>query len=246
MVGLTTSCSSTKKAVYLNNLPDSGELKGTETTAFIEPVIQVDDILSIIVHVTDPSVTASLDVNSAPSSGSGNSSANSYLVNKNGDVMISIIGQVHVAGLTTFQASELIRQKAVDFFKLPTVEVRYLNYKINLIGEVNKPGAYILPNEKISIIDAISLAGDLTIYGKRDNILVIRNVGNRKEYGRINLNSTDLFKSPYYFLKQNDVVYIEPNKSKISTADDASNLRYLTVAVSVLTLISIFILHFTH
>jgi polysaccharide export outer membrane protein len=255
IVVLATSCTSTKKTIYFNDLPDSGMLKGTETSKFTEPLIQVDDILSIPVLTTDPSVTATLNINGATSPGSNSSSGAptatpakdiGYLVNKNGDVIIPIIGTVHVAGLTTFQASEVIQAKAETFFKLPSVEVRYLNYKINLLGEVNKPGAYILPNEKITILDALSLAGDLTIYGRRDNVLIIRNVGTRKEYGRVDLGSTDLFKSPYYYLKQNDVVYIEPNKAKISTADDAPALRYGTIAVSILTLISIFVLHFTH
>ena len=119
---------------------------------------------------------------------------------------------------------------------MPTVQVRYANFKITVIGEVARPATYTVPNERISIIDVLGYAGDLTIYGKRENVLLIRDTIGGKQFIRLNLNSSDIFKSPYFYLRQNDVVYIEPNEAKIATTD-AARTRTLAVVGTVLSLL---------
>jgi polysaccharide export outer membrane protein len=245
MLGFT-SCYTTKKSVYFTDLPDSTVVKKIELAPFKEPLIQSDDILSITIQTVDPAVTITLNQlpSSTITSSSGLPILSGYLVSKNGDVELPIIGAVKVTGLTTVLASDLIMQTASKYFKEPTVQVRFANYKINVLGEVGHPGAYILPNEKVTIIDAISLAGDLTVYSRKENVLVVRDNNGHKEYARLNMNSSDVFKSPFFYLKQNDLIYIEANKAKISGANDTATVRNVTLAVSILTLISLLIVRF--
>ena len=241
------SCTSTRKSIYFSNLTDTLQSQTITLANFTEPLIQNDDILSVNIQLTDPTVTPTLNLSSdsqPEAAGQGQTTVKGYLVNKNGEIELPIVGTVKVAGLTTFQAAEQIKQKASVFYKLPTVEVRFSNFKVSALGEVNKPGVYILPNEKVSILDAISLAGDLTIYGRRDNILVIRDNGGKKEVARLNINSSDIFKSPFYYLKQGDVVYVEPIKAKINSVTNADAFRYTTLGISILTLISLLFVRF--
>lgn len=215
-----SSCISSKNVSYFENLSTAKRSTMESVAPFAEPIIQTDDILAVAINTIDPQ-SASV-VNQAgttlavPSStGSGREQVSGYLVDKNGEIELSLIGKIKVAGLTTFEAKELIKQKASRDLKDPNVTVRFANYKISVLGEVNRPTVYTVPNEKVTVLDVLSLAGDMTIFGRRDNILVIRDVDGKKEFGRLNLNSSDIFSSPYYYLKQNDVVYVEPNKQKV-------------------------------
>ncbi|GAA4785608.1 polysaccharide biosynthesis/export family protein [Olivibacter ginsenosidimutans] len=221
-------CSTPKTITYFQNIPDSVSTT-IEKAKFTEPVIQPDDILSITVQTADPSATESINQKSvttsvlgaSTASAIGNQQVSGFLVDKNGEVELPIIGTLKLAGLTTYQARQHIREKASTYFVNPAVQVRFVNFKITVIGEVTRPASYTVPSEKVTLLDALGLAGDLTIYGKRENILLIRETPNGKETARFNLNNTELFKSPYFYLKQNDIVYVEPNKSKIATTDGA-------------------------
>ncbi len=207
----------------------------------MEPIIQPDDILSITIQTIDPQTSSVLNQLTPPMPSVGTSSASSiggqmitgFLIDKDGMAELPMIGKIKLGGLSTFKARDVIRDKISVFFKNPTVLVRFANYKITILGEVAKPGTYILPNERVSVLDAIGLAGDLTIFGKRYNILVVREVGNEKQFARLDLNSSDVFKSPYYYLRQNDIIYVEPNKAKIATTNVA---RTQTIAVILSTL----------
>jgi len=208
-------------------------------------LIQTDDILSITIQTLDISASNTMSQTSASSSGSGTSEKNSspeaaavsgFLVDKDGNVEIPILGVLKLAGLTTTQAKELIRKKASQYYKDPTIQVRFANYKITILGEVSRPSTYTMPNEKVTILDAISLAGDLTIYGKRENVLLMRDNGDKKEIVRLNLNSSNTISSPYYYLKQNDVVYVEPSKAK-SAANNAPRIQLITILIALGTLI---------
>jgi len=159
-----------------------------------------------------------------------------FLVDKNGDIELSLVGKIKVAGLTTYEARELVREKVSAFYQKPNVQLRFANFKVSVLGEVSAPSTYTLPNEKVTIMDALSLAGDLTIYGKRDNILIVRDNNGKKEYARLNLNSSEIFNSPFYYLKQNDVVYVEPNKRKVS-ASNTAQIQTISVIASVLSVI---------
>ena len=161
-----------------------------------------------------------------------------YLVDESGFVTLPLVGKVAVFNLTTKDATDLITSKLDKFLQQPTVNVRILNYKVSVMGEVARPSVYIVPNEKITLPEAISLAGDLTIYGKRNNILVIRENNGTREFARIDITKREFFNSPYYYLHANDVVYVEPTKGKITSSDRTVQLAPIVLSgLSLLTLI---------
>jgi len=244
------SCSSTKKIKYFQDIPDSGQLKTITKAEYTPPVIQPDDILTIIVQTVDPQNTVAINMGNIPVSSTGsllNASTTAtavnqqisagYLVDKDGMVEVPVLGKMKLGGYTTTEATEIVRKVASELFKNPTIIVRYANFKINVTGEVLKPGVYVIPNEKVSILDAIALAGDLTIFGKRENVLLIReNPDHSRTPHRFNLKKSDIMNSPYYYLRQNDIVYVEPGPGKAS-ATDASQARYYTLVGSLLSVL---------
>jgi len=212
---------------------------------FTDPVIQSDDILIINIITADPqSVQVINQAFTYQAQGTATNirsqEITGFFVDSEGNVELANIGKLHVAGLTTRQAKELIRAKVSIDFKDPNVNVRFANFKVSVLGEVNKPGSYTLPNEKVSVLDVLSLSGDLTIYGKRENISVIRESNGKKEIGRLNLNSTSIFSSPFYYMKQNDVIYVEPNKAKVLTLNSAARTTATVTISAISTLILIF------
>lgn len=234
------SCGSVKNVKYLGDIPDSAKLVEKVTAKYVEPVIMSDDILVITIQTIDP--TASSIANQGqqmPTVGSGSQSSQQqqvtgYLVDKNGEVDFPLIGKIKLEGYTTYQAREIVTKEASKYYKDPSVQVRFANFKVTVIGEVNKPGTYTLPNERVSVFDIIGLAGDLTIYGKRDNIMLIREVNGLKNIVRLNLTSSEIFASPYYYLRQNDVIYIEPDKSK-AAALNAPTRTYITIILTAIS-----------
>ena len=239
------SCSTNKNIAYFKNIPDSAQNLNIARAKYTEPLIQADDILTIIVQTVDPTATAVINTGNIPLNNPASLSSNTpaqqsiagYLVNKDGDVELPVIGKVHVEGLTTDSAKDAIRVKAAVFIKDPNVIVRYANFKVTVTGEVSRPSVYVFPNQKVTILDALSVAGDLTIYGKRDNILLLRENkdGSKTEY-RINLNKTNILNSPYYYLQQNDFIYVEPTKGKVA-ANDLAQARNVAIITSILTLL---------
>jgi polysaccharide export outer membrane protein len=235
---ILASCTSVKNIPYLKDISDSTMEKSVATAVYKDPIILNDDILSINIITIDPTTSAPVNQTSPPpvlgSSTGVVPETPGWLVDKNGDISLQIIGTVHVAGLTTSEAKALITEKTEKYFKNPDVQVRFANFKITVLGEVAHPSSFIIPNEKISVLDALGLAGDLTIYGRRDNVLVIRDNNGKKELSRLDLNSSDMFQSPFFYLKQNDIVYVQPNKSKAIQAD-AEQTRIITIAASIIT-----------
>jgi len=236
IAAIFASCTELKDTPYFRDIPDSTKQKVFSNTPYQDPVIRPDDILSITVVTIDPTTAAPVNqaanVPVSTSIGGAPVVVPGLLVDKDGNISLPIIGTVKVAGLTTFEAKAVIKKKAVLYYKDPDVQLRFANFSITVLGEVLHPASFTMPNEKVSVLDALGMAGDLTIYGRRDNVLVIRENDGKKEVTRLNLNSADIFKSPYFYLKQNDVVYVEPNKQKIIAAD-AARTRTLTVAASV-------------
>jgi polysaccharide export outer membrane protein len=239
-----SSCGSTPNVVYLSNL-DSLKYVQIPKAAFKQPLIQVDDILNVTIQtqdVTDPSAfnqTSPLPggaTSSEPSAAAAGSAITGFLVDEEGNIEIPIIGAIKVAELTTNQAKNLIKTRASKYYKDPTVQVRFANYKVTVLGEVAKPAAYVMPNEKVTIFDAISLAGDLTISGKRNNVMLMRDNGDKKDIIRLDLTSSEVVASPYYYLKQNDVIYVEPSKAKVG-ASNAPRTQLITVGVAIATLL---------
>jgi polysaccharide biosynthesis/export protein len=169
------------------------------------------------------------------------SSAPGYLVDASGTIEFPLLGTVKIAGLTTSQARDTLINKLKFYLKEPTVNVRFLNYRISVMGEVLHPGVYVIPNETITLPEALSLAGDLTIFGKRENVLVIRDENGKKVFGRIDLNSREVFSSPYYYLHVSDLVYVEPNKGRVAQTDRTYQL--LPVVLSALSFLSIIFIY---
>lgn len=249
-----SSCSTPKNTTYFKDVPDTMKQKIVEMAAYSTPVIQPDDILQVTIQTLDPSATGLLNQqNNAtwPVVGNGTSMANNvpvgsagdisgYLVDKDGYVILPLIGKMIVKDKTTNQVRDEIRKKAEEYFKEPVVNVRFANFKITVLGEVLKPSAYVMPNEKVTLLDAIGIAGDLTIYGKRENVLLIRDENGKKVFVRFNLNDSKVFASPYFYLHQGDVIYVEPNKDKAASTD-LSQVRKLSIITSALTVLIILV-----
>ncbi|TDS13719.1 polysaccharide biosynthesis/export family protein [Sphingobacterium paludis] len=234
-----------KNIPYFQDLPVDSARITKQAAAFTEPVIQFDDILSVTIQTIDPTTAAVANqaINESAANGTSIQQITGFLVDKNGSIQIPMIGSVQVAGLTTYQARERILEQARQFYKEPTVHVRFANYKITVLGEVARPAAYTVPNEKVSVLDAIGLAGDLTIYGKRENVLLIRDKSGEKELVRLNLNDSKLFQSPYFYLKQNDVIYVEPGKAR-SEMNNASRTQTFALITSLATIITLVLTRF--
>lgn len=238
-----TSCSAPKNITYFRDVPDTIKQKEIEQAAYSTPLIQADDILQITIQTLDPAATAMLNQSAGAVPLSGSTAAapaatttSGYLVDKDGYVSLPLIGKIMVQGKTTDSVRDEIKTIAATYYKDPVVNVRFANFKITVLGEVNKPSTYVMPNEKVTLLDALGAAGDLTIYGKRENVLLIRDNNGKKEFVRLNLNQSDIFSSPYFYLRQGDVVYVEPNKSKVSSTDFAQ-VKRISILASVLSLL---------
>lgn len=232
---LLHSCS-VKKIIYFNDLPTDSLQIFKEAAAFAEPIIQPDDILNITIQTLDPATSAVVNqtiavqaVGASSAAAVGNQLISGFLVDKDGYIHMSMIGKINVKGLTSYQAREKITEIARQYYKDPTVQVRFANFKITILGEVTRPATYTLPNEKVSVLDALGLAGDLTIYGKRENVLLIREQAGKKELVRLNLNDSEVFNSRYFYLKQNDVLYVEPGKGKAAANNAARTQTYALI-----------------
>lgn len=240
---LVSSCSAPKNITYFKDVPDTVRQHEIQQAAYSTPLIQVDDILQVTIQTLDPAATAMLNQSSAPVpiSGSNTTAAapaaiSGYLVDKDGYIVLPLIGKIMVQGKTTDSVRENIKAVAATYYKDPVVNVRFANFKITVLGEVNRPSTYVMPNEKVTLLDALGAAGDLTIYGKRENVLLIRDNNGKKEFIRMNLNQSNIFSSPYFFLRQGDVIYVEPNKAKVSSTDLAQ-VKRISIMASVLSLL---------
>jgi polysaccharide export outer membrane protein len=232
-----TSCVNSKKAIYFRGQGDA-IIRSPDYTP--ETIIEGNDILSILVSSLNQEASLAFnsasiaDVSSTTASGSRNESAG-YLVSRDGFIKFPMLGDIKAAGLTKDQLQDTITRMLTEKKLLlsPLVSVRMLNFKVTVLGEVGHPTVIPVPSEKISLLEALGLAGDLTINAKRDNILVIREEPGRKVIKRLDLNSSQLFTSPYYYLRANDIVYVEPNKNKVWATSNAA--MWVTVIVAVLS-----------
>jgi polysaccharide export outer membrane protein len=237
VMGFVSSCTVSQKSVYFNDLPQQERFEWP-AAEFTEPTIKPDDILSIQIQTVDPTSASSVNqgtpmqlIGASSAGGSmGNQQVSGFLVDRNGMVTIPMLGEIKVGGLTTTEAKQTITASAKRFYQDPTVQVRFANYKVSVHGEVARPGVYTVQNEKVTLLDALALAGDLTIYGKRENVLLIRDIDGKKEYIRFNLNSATIFESPYFYLRQNDVIYVEPGKGRTASADSPRWQFYSMIA----------------
>lgn len=210
-----------------------------------EPVLQRGDILSIVVVTPNEASsrlfnrpTASQNSLSSDGTAGGGNLGGGYLIDEKGNISIPYLGYVKAAGLTRMQLTDTLTAQLRRYIDSANVTVRLTNYRITILGEVAKPGTFTIPNERVTILDAIGLAGDLTIYGKRNNIRIIRQTDEGKQTGTIDINKGDIFNSPYYFLRQNDVVYVEMNNRKIPSTDQTT-YRSLGVVLGVVSALGV-------
>ncbi|MEO6133687.1 MAG: polysaccharide biosynthesis/export family protein [Ginsengibacter sp.] len=225
---LFTSCLNTRKVAYFSDVKDSTLIS---SQAGLEPIIQKKDILSISVSSLSQEATIIFNMPNLPLNPSAGANPNmpqtsGYLVGEDGSIKFPILGDIPAVGLTQKQLENsitgLLKDKKLLFD--PIVTSRFLNFRVTVLGEVARPGVVLVPSEQISILEAIGQAGDLTIYGLRDNIILIRQEGEAKLMKRLSLNSSDILKSPYYFLKSNDIIYVEPGKAKVASSDRTQQL----------------------
>lgn len=211
---ICTSCTSTKDIAYFQNAQDTTYNK--QVLNNIEAPLQKNDIVDIT--ISSSSKEASADFNKTEV---GFTESKGYLINVDGNLQLPMLGNISAAGLTKKQLTEKITNLilAKGLLLNPIVEIRHLNFEITVMGEVNHPSVITVPSEHISFVKALSLAGDLTIYGKRDNVLLIREEDGVRKTRHINLNSSDFLNSEYYYLKPNDLIYVEPSKSKVFSSN---------------------------
>ena len=239
--GLTTSCSTPKDIAYIQN---SNMVDLSQSAYLYDAHIMPKDILTITVNTVNPEAAAPFNLIMRPTLNSTSSMINTtsgslqtYLVDNMGNIEFPVIGTLHVGGLTKAACEKLIHDKVMPYMNTkenPVVTVRMSNYKISVLGEVNRPGMFTVSNEKINIFEALAQAGDLTIYGVRNNVKLIREDANgRKEIFTINLNDASIINSPYYYLQQNDIIYVEPNKVKAqnSTVGQVTTLTFSATSI---------------
>ncbi len=221
LMGLS-SCSSTKNITYFQDVePGVSEY---EINNSHEIRLQPKDKISIIVNTDKAQLTnlfnlphVSQQLGTATTNNGQSQGLNGYTLDANGDIDFPIVGKIHVQGMTREEVAETVKNRLIteDLVKNPVVTVEFLNLTIDVLGEVTKPGRFNIDKDEITILDALSLAGDLTIYGKRERVLVLRDENGKQKVYEVNLlNSSQIYNSPVYFLQQNDVVYVEPNKKR--------------------------------
>jgi polysaccharide biosynthesis/export protein len=228
------SCSSPSKIVYLNS---SGSL---DSNIKFETTLQPDDQLLIIVSSENPEAASPYNLKTFSYQGSAENAITqernqAYIIDKEGNIEFPMLGTIKIGGLTRIETTDKIKNLLKNgHISDPIVNVRLLNFKVSVLGEVAKPGVFSISGERVTLIEALALAGDLTIYGKRNSILLIREKNGIKTYEKIDITKTDFINSSNYYLSQNDVLYVEPNKTKINSSAVGPNL---TIGISALSLV---------
>lgn len=243
---LLVGCNSTKEVAYLQNL-DINKQESISASKGI--TIQPKDVLSIIVSCKDAELAAmfnlpvvSYQTNSEiVSSTGGTQQLLGYAVDENGEIKLPVLGKMKVAGMTRWEVQEKIKSelKSRELLKDMVVTVEFRNFKISILGEVKNPGSYSIEGDKVNVLEAISMAGDLTIYGLRDQVYVIREEGGERTVYRLNLKSAEVFQSPAYYLKQNDVVYVQPNKVRAGESNlNENSMKSIGIWISIASLLT--------
>ena len=232
---ILSSCGSRKDAVYFQ---DVDLMHVSKSISNYNPPIKPDDMLTISVSALDQDAVRPFNLPIASFAGQdgtiGREVLQNYLVDSNGNIDFPVLGTIKLAGLNRIQATTLLKDMLKEYIKNPIVVLRIINFKVTILGEVRNPGSFTIPNERITILEAIGLAGDLNIQAKRNNILVVREKKGKKSYVRVDLTSEDVFNSPVYYLEQNDVIYVEPNESKIKSSAVGPSTNATLTVVSIL------------
>jgi polysaccharide export outer membrane protein len=236
------SCASREKLRYYQGVEQAVQQDSTT----YNPVLKQDDLLLIVVSA--PNSAAAKDFNllnisvvgdvvsagASPDIATAQQRFYSYLIDNQGMIQFPVLGALKLGGLSRRAALELLNSRLKPYINEPTVLLRILNYKISVQGEVARPGTYDIASERITLPEALARAGDLTIYGKRDNILIIRDVNGKKSSHFVDITKADFINSPFYYLSQNDVVYVEPNKTRMNGSGVGPNISLILTSVSLL------------
>jgi polysaccharide export outer membrane protein len=233
VVIIFSSCRSQKPRGYVEDFTDTS---AKVEVKYSEPLIQKGDVLSIVVYSDAIDGGATDAMFNLANKGTGDASTQGFLVDLDGNIQYPRIGKIKAGGLTKTQLSEEIRKKLTGPLQNPSVLVHLLNYKITMLGQVSRPGPITIPSEKMTILEAIGLAGGITDYGKKEEVVILRPTDSTIEHGTIDLSSKKVFESPYYFLRQNDVVLVNPNKYAARLGEQVFNQR-LGLAFSVINML---------
>lgn len=239
-----SSCASRQEVAYFQDEPLPAEQFKNPN---FEIVYKPDDLLTIDVSALDPEAARPFNLpavtyNSNLLYAQGNLKMQTYLINANGEIEFPVLGTLKLAGLSRSQATVFLKEKLSEYIKDPIVNIRLANFTVTILGEVKTPGTFNIQDERISVLEAIGLAGDLTIYGKRNNVFIIREVDGQKRFAKLDLTSISMVNSPSYYLEQNDIIYVEPNEAKIRSSKFNPNAGVVISAVGTLaTIVAILI-----
>jgi polysaccharide biosynthesis/export protein len=243
-----SSCATNKNMILLEGKFDTSRLS---VISPVEPIIRKGDILSIIVFSDNPEATkiynqsliaattssSATNTNGVGSTGVSQTatgispSAPGYQVDEYGDIVFQGLGKIKIEGLTKAALKDTLDARLRPYLKNPYYSIRFLNYKFTMMGEVNKPGVISIPGERINILEAIAMAGDLTVYARRDSVFIIRENNNKREFARLDLRKPETLASPYFYLQQNDILIFEPTKKK-AAASDVVTARNISIALA--------------
>lgn len=246
-----TSCGNTRQLTYLQGQFDTAALSQVNP---IEPIIRKGDLLSIIVFSDNPDATRiynqTVSPNSTPSILANNNTGSTqgttgiqpvapgYQVDEKGNIVFQGLGPLHVEGLTKAELKDTLDSKLKVYLKNPYYNIRFLNYKFTVLGEVNRPGIINIPGERVNLLEALAMAGDMSIYGRRDNLLVMRENNGKREFARLDITKPEIMASPYFYLQQNDVIIVEANRKK-AAANDQLTVRVISIAATVVSTFAI-------
>jgi polysaccharide export outer membrane protein len=239
-----TSCASRKSMVYFHGNDSASQ----DMNSNFEPKLKTDDLLMIVVSAQDPEAAKAfnLPIVGVTSDGSARVNASQqfqlYLVDNVGNIEFPILGTIKVGGLTKAELMAQLKQDLKKYINDPILNIRIMNYKISVTGEVAHPGNFSVTSERITLPDALALAGDMTIYGKRENVLILRDINGAKTINHVDMTKTNFVNSEFYYLTQNDVVYVEPNRTKINSSVVGPNTSFIISAISLtITVIALLI-----
>jgi len=221
---IISACAPRRDLVYFSNMANATITKDEQNNDII---IRLNDIVSVTMNSANPESNTLFAGNKNDPS---NASLKGYRVSKNGTIHLPLIGDYKIEGLTVEEAEKGIALALVKYVKNPEIEVQITNFKITVIGEVNKPSTFTITDEKVNLLEALGMAGDMTVYGKRENVLIIRSEDGHKVMKRLNLNQQETMNSPYFNLRQNDIVYVEPDRSK--AVEFSTNTRIMPMIIA--------------
>lgn len=240
---LLTSCRTEKHMLYFTDLAKDGDIIQVipDSIKVYESRILPDDMLAITVTAIDPNAVAIFNLPTQNFLAPGQTimattpSLQTYLVDADGYIDFPVLGKVLLGGLTRKEATDLLKKEIGKYVEDPIINLQCTNYKFSVLGEVTKPGTYKFDSERLTILDALGYASDMTIHGNHTNVLLIREEDGVRSFHRIDLSQPDVFTSPYYYLQRNDIVYVEPNKARQGYANYSQDQQYLVSVVSAIT-----------